>query len=105
MAAALLAFFATACDPGGDGGGMVHGFVLEVSARSLVEVEVLRVEDEEGAVWELSGRGYRGVSPSHLRQHMLQGMPVVVTYEEEDGELRIREVADYAEGATPAPHE
>ena len=89
--------------PAGDG-EVVRGYVIEVKARSLVEIEALRIEDAEGVVWELSGRGYRGVSPSHLRQHMLEGAPVAVTYREEVGELRIHEVTDYVPGATPAPH-
>ena len=84
---------------------MVTGHVVDVSARSLLEIDVLTIEDDEGKEWRFSGRGYRGVTPSHLRQHMVQVFQVVVTYREEGDGLVIEEIRDYAAGATPGPHE
>lgn len=81
------------------------GHVVDVSAKSLLEIDVLTVADDEGTEWRFSGRGYRGVTPSHLRQHMVQVFQVVVTYREEGDELIIEEIRDYTPGETPAPHE
>ena len=106
LAVVLFALLsAVACEPTGSAEATVTGHVIDVSARSLLEIDVLTIEDEEGAEWSFSGRGYRGVTPSHLRQHMLQVFQVVVTYREEGGELVIEEIRDYTAGATPGPHE
>ena len=106
LAVAVLALFnAGACDTTGSAEDTVTGHVIDVSAKSLLEIDVLTIEDGEGAEWRFSGRGYRGVSPSHLRQHMLQGFQIVVTYRDEGESLVIREIRDYTPGATPAPHE
>lgn len=106
LAAAVLALlWAVACGTSGSVEGTVTGHVVDVSARSLLEIDVLRIEDSEGKEWSFSGRGYRGVTPSHLRQHMLQVFQVAVTYREEDEGLIIEEIRDYTPGATPGPHE
>ena len=106
LAVAVLALFsAGACDTTGSAEATVTGHVIDVSEKSLLEIDVLRIEDGEGAEWRFSGRGYRGVSPSHLRQHMIQGFQVVVTYRDEGESLVIRDIRDYTPGATPAPHE
>ena len=108
--AALLGFLAVlliAADCGSDGvdGGEappleVRGLVTDVEARSLLELEVLRVTDEQNTEWEfLPGRG--GVkgeghdyTPSHLRQHMVQGVPILVRYREIDGVLTIVSISE-----------
>ncbi len=106
LAVVVLALFNTgACDTTGSAEDTVTGHVIDVRARSLLEIDALTIEDDEGAEWKFSGRGYRGVSPSHLRQHMIQGFQVVVTYRDEGESLIIREIRDYTPGATPAPHE
>jgi len=79
----------------------VSGVVLEVSARSLTQIDVLTVRDESGATLDFQGGAYKGYSPSHLREHMLQGLWVTVLYREENGLLVIDEVADYVPGVTP----
>jgi hypothetical protein len=103
--AALLGFLAVlliAADCGDDGRGdtqdlrlQVRGVVTEVQARSLLELESLRVVDEQNTVWDFRP-GPNGVmaaghdyTPSHLRQHMVQGEPIIVTYTEKDGVLTI----------------
>ena len=106
MVAAVLALFpAYACETGESSEDTVTGYIVDVSARSLLEIDVLTIEDEDGAEWSFSGRGYGGVTPSHLRQHMLQAIQIVVAYRDEGDVLLIQEIRDYAPGATPAPHE
>ncbi len=102
-ALALVAF--NGCETPGSDEATVTGIVIDVSARSLLEIDTLTIEDDEGAEWRFSGRGYRGVTPSHLRQHMVQVFRVAVTYREVGEELVIEEIRDYTPGATPGPHE
>ena len=105
VVAVLTLFPAYACGTGERPENTVTGHVIDVSARSLLEIDVLTIEDDDGAEWSFSGRGYGGVTPSHLRQHMLQAIQIVVTYRDEGGVLLIQGIRDYTPGATPAPHE
>ena len=72
----------------------IRGFIVEVEAKSIVELGSLDVEDPEGVTWHFVGRDFKGVSPSHLREHMVQGLPVSVTFHRENGTLVIEEVTD-----------
>jgi hypothetical protein len=98
--AALLTVWATAC--GNDSAPEsppatqfeVTGVVLDVTAASLSLIETLSVGDDAGARWDFRADGYRGWLPSHVRDHMVQGAPVTVTYHEEDGVLMVDEIED-----------
>ena len=113
FAAFALALGATAaaCAPpptdGGEGETMRFvGHVTDVRARSLTELEALRVTDAAGASrWFRAeeGRAFDEFTPSHAREHMLTGEPIEVTYRESDGTLFIVGLADAAPPATPAP--
>ena len=80
----------------GEGVETVRGLVLEVDARSLLEVESLRVEDKSGVIWLFEGRGRASAefTPSHIREHMVNGLPVTVTFRREGGVLTIIELGD-----------
>ena len=83
------------------------GHITDVRARSLSELESLRVTGADGASLRFhaeEGRGFAEFGPSHAREHMLMGDPVKVTYIEEDGRLIIVDLADAPPGGeTPAP--
>ncbi|MCH7842112.1 MAG: hypothetical protein IID01_05030 [Chloroflexi bacterium] len=80
---------------GGDGGdNTVTGLVIEAVERDLVEIELLRVRDGDGKVWEFSTDGPVGISASHLRQHQVLGESVVVTYRKYRGSLIATDVRD-----------
>ena len=70
------------------------GVVLEIEAASLLELTALDVLDESGRRWHFVAGGYKGFPPSHLREHMLQGLPVSVRYHESSGTLVMDEVTD-----------
>lgn len=81
------------------------GHVADIRARSLIELESLRVVDASGASLRFhadDGDGFREFGPSHAREHMLTGEPVKVTYREADGRLIIVDLSD-APPETPAP--
>ena len=95
----LAAQVAAGC--GGDAGSEatqapVTGLIQQVEPRSLLEIESLTVVDGAGQVWVLVGgdTGPAGVSPSHLRDHMLSGLRVTVTYHREDDRLVIDDITD-----------
>lgn len=68
----------------------VSGLITNVEARSLFQLDTLKVNDQQGTVWTFQagrsglGDGAHIFSPSHLRQHMVQGVPIIVTYIEMD---------------------
>ena len=76
----------------------VTGVILDVAAASLALIETFSVQDDAGARWDFRGEGYRGWLPSHVRDHMVQGAPITVTYHEEDGVLMVNEIEDAGDG-------
>ena len=87
----MLFLVAVSCDEASEGsdGGLrqVRGQVVEVVARSITEVETLRVRDEDGREYVFVTEGFVGFTPSHLREHSLFGQTVLVKYREKDGRL------------------
>ena len=73
-----------------------RGYVLRVESKTLLELDFVQVRTEAGETIELSARGKRfpGFSPAHLREHMIQGLPVTVSYHQENGELVLDDVRD-----------
>ena len=70
----------------GGGDRTVRGVVVEVEARSFAEVAVLTIEEEDtGKVWTFQADGPVGFTPSHIREHMMQGQAVTVRFRERDG--------------------
>ena len=71
------------------------GHVVEVTAKSLVEVETLTIVAGDGKEWVFIGGEFPGFTPSHLEEHQALGEPVRVYYvTEEDGALRIVRIED-----------
>ena len=92
VAAVALLLFAAACGGGRD--KQVTGLVLEAVGRNFNEIEVLRLRDDDGRVWEFSTDGPVGISAAHLRQHQVTGEKILVTYREEGGRLIAVDVSD-----------
>ena len=82
------------CQPA-SGDGEVVGHVVEVIAKSLVEVETLTIVTSDGTEWEFAGGEFSGFTPSHLEEHQALGEPVKVVYvREDDGSFRIVRIED-----------
>lgn len=92
VAGAAILLIGLAC--GGGGEKTVTGLVIEAVERDLVEIELLRVRDLDGTVWEFSTEGPVGISASHLRQHQVLGESVIVTYRKYRGSLIATDVRD-----------
>ena len=69
----------------------VSGLVLKIEAKSLLELESLTVLDDFGTEWvfETNQKTFPEFSPSHIREHMLLGNPVTVTFHSQDDNLII----------------
>ena len=91
-AASAVLLIAIAC--GGSGEMSVTGIVLEAVERNLVEIELFRVRDADGSVFEFTTEGPVGINAAHLRQHQVLGESVVVTYTEDNGILIATDVSD-----------
>ena len=74
----------------------VRGRLTDVKAASLLEVESITVETETGESFllEADNRIFSGFTPSHLREHMLQGNLVTVTFHQEGERLVLNDVLD-----------
>ena len=74
----------------------VRGRLTDVKAASLLEVESFTVETETGESFllEADNRIFSGFTPSHLREHMLQGNLVTVTFHQEGERLVLNDVLD-----------
>lgn len=74
----------------------VRGQVLQVEARSLIELEALEIQDADGAIWRFEGRGkvIPGFAPSHLNEHKLLGLSVEVAFYRDGDALVLYDVTD-----------
>lgn len=87
---------------GGDGASSsgeertIRGRLTDVRAASLLEVESITVETENGEsyILEAGNRIFSGFTPSHLREHMLQGTLVTVTFHQEGERMVLNDVLD-----------
>ncbi len=72
----------------GDSVSEMRGLITEVQAASLTEVESFTLQEEgTGKLWTFTAEGFIGFTPSHIRQHMLEGQMVVVRYRDSYGRL------------------
>ena len=75
----------------------VTGLVVNLESTSLVDLYSLTVVDESQIEWDFLADGYKGFTPSHLKQHMLLGDPVAVVFHIESGEMLIDNIDDWVE--------
>lgn len=95
----IIALIAGACTDvasNNDTNGLqtVRGLVIMVEARAITEIELLRVLDKEGVTWDFTTMRPLNFTPSHLREHMVQGNPVTVSFREVDDLLLAERLED-----------
>jgi hypothetical protein len=97
LVALLLAVLGSACSGSRNSDGEVVGVVTEVTG-DLSGIESFVVLDANGESFKFQPRTgllVMGAPPSHLRDHVVSGEPVRVTYHENSsGELIADEVKD-----------
>lgn len=74
----------------------VSGSVIEFKARSLTEIDYLTLGTAEGQIYNLKvGKNLGKFTPSHIRQHMVHGELVEISYFRRDGENWVRSIQDF----------
>ena len=74
----------------------VSGLIIDFEARSLTDIDHLTIETEVGQIYELNvGRNLGEFTPSHIRQHMVHGELVEISYFRRDGEYWLRNIRDF----------
>jgi hypothetical protein len=69
----------------------VHGQIVDVRPRSLTQTDSILLRTDAGTMLELKASESLEFTPGHLREHMVFGQPVTVTYvEKPDGPLAVR---------------
>lgn len=82
-----LALAIAGCQPAATS-RVARGHIIDVQARDIRQAESVQFRTEGGDVLRLKVAESVKVTPGHLREHMLQGEPVTVTYEmRSDGPL------------------
>ena len=98
---AIALAFGTHC--GGEGGApdaserVFEGLVTGMEARTLLDLESIEVTDDAGTslAFRAGGLRFAEFTPGHVREHMIQGLGVIVAYREsEDGTLYIVSIRD-----------
>ena len=95
-----MAVAAGACGGSTYGGGAeaesVRGQIVEVVPLGLLDLDSLTIEDSDGERWHFEARGARffSFSPSHLTEHMVQGLPVTVTFRRDGDALVASGIGD-----------
>jgi hypothetical protein len=59
--------------------------VIDVQVASFSQIASFRLRTEAGEIVELIVEGDVGITPGHLREHMVLGQPVKVTVRRADG--------------------
>ena len=69
--------------------------MVDVVVRNFTEVESLRIRDDTGKIWDFAGaEGFIGFTPSHVKEHQIQGLSVLVSYVREGDTLVAVHLAD-----------
>ena len=69
----------------------VRGVLVDVAAPSLTNLRSFDLRTDDGRRLSFRVEGDVGMTPAHLREHMVLGEPVSVTYRESaDGLLALR---------------
>jgi hypothetical protein len=76
----------------------LRGLVVDVQSASFSQVQAFTLRTDTGETHEFVVEGNVGFTPSHLREHMMLGDPVVVSIRHSDG----LQIATLVEDATPA---
>ena len=93
--ATALVLAGTGCSGPEQAREQVRGQVVDVVIRNFTEVESLSIRDDSGKIWDFKGaQGFIGFTPSHVKEHQIQGLSVLVSYVREGDGLVAVHLAD-----------
>ena len=92
LALTLLAF-SVACDPE-PATHVMRGLVVNVQVASFTKIGSFDVRGEDGETLNIVVEGDPGLTPSHLREHMVLAEPVTVTYHRANDQLVATRIDD-----------
>jgi len=72
----------------------ITGVVIKVNAESFETLNSISVKDNSGKTWKFHANNFKGFTPSHLREHAIQGLPITVKFHAENDKLIIDEITD-----------
>lgn len=72
----------------------ITGVVIKVNVESFETLNSISVKDNSGKTWKFHANNFQGFTPSHLREHAIQGLPVTVKFHAEKDKLIIDEITD-----------
>lgn len=79
-----------------------RGLVVDVTIASFTQIQAFTLQTDEGETHDFVVEGSIGITPGHMREHMLLGDPVIVSIRYADG-LQIATRVDDAIPASPTP--
>ena len=79
-----------------------RGLVVDVQIASFTQIQAFTLRTDEGEAHEFVVEGNIGITPGHMREHMLLGDPVIVSVRYADG-LQIATHVEDAIPPTPTP--
>jgi hypothetical protein len=85
--------FTVACDPEPTT-HVIRGLVVNVQVASLTKIGSFDLRGEDGQTVSFVVEGNPGITPSHLREHMVLAEPVTVTYHRSNDLLVATQIDD-----------
>jgi hypothetical protein len=79
-----------------------RGLVVDVQIASFTQIQAFTLQTDEGETHQLVVEGNVGMTPGHMREHMLLGDPVIVSIRYANG-IQIATHVDDAIPPTPTP--
>ncbi len=73
---------------------VVRGLVVNVQVASFSQIGAFELRSDDGQVLTFAVEGNPGITPSHLREHMVLAQPVIVTYHRSNGDLVATQIDD-----------
>ena len=65
----------------------IRGHVLEIIPKNVSEFETLKVQTEDGQLYQFTSDTFTGFTPGHIKEHQLFGQTLLVRFISRDGIL------------------
>jgi hypothetical protein len=72
----------------------MRGQIVDVVSRNIAEIELFTIRADNGREYTFTTEGFVEFTPSHLKEHQLFGLAVLVTYVRHEGGLVAIKIGD-----------